>query len=78
MNNQKIKKKTNDRMRATFKKIRNFQKGEKIEKGFDIKHTDNRVLPRVVGKREIYGDYIESSSKTKDLFLFVRNTYVTL
>lgn len=61
-------------MRATFKKIRNFQKGEKIEKSFDIKHTDNRV----VGKREIYGDYIESGSKTKDLFLFVRNTYVTL
>lgn len=61
-------------MRATFKKIRNFQKGEKIEKSFNIKHTDNRV----VGKREIYGDYIESGSKTKDLFLFVRNTYVTL
>lgn len=78
MNNQKIEKKTNARMRVTFKKIRNFQKGEKIEKSFDIKHTDNRVLPRVVGKREIYGDYIESGSKTKDLFLFVRNTYVTL
>lgn len=64
-------------MRATFKKIRNFQKREKIEKSFDIKHTDNRVLTRVVGKREIYGDYTEGGSKTKDLFLSVRNTYVS-
>lgn len=61
-----------DRMRATFKKIRNFEKREKIEKSFDIKHTDNRVLPRVVGKREIYEDCTKVAVRRRIcFFLFV-------